>query len=88
MSNLEQKVKEFFSHLDVWECSDAGHWFKPNYISSCRCLTIPKLEAILTDMRTLVGLPKPGDPREKERQFEEMEDENISWKGYPSISDL
>lgn len=56
---LEDKVKEFFLFLDKWEESDSGREFRPNVISSCRCLDAPKIGKILMDMRTLVGLPEP-----------------------------
>jgi hypothetical protein len=66
---LEDKVRELFSYLDIVECSDEGRYFRPNYISSCRCLQVPKMEEILVDMRNLVGLP----PAQNVRHLNELE---------------
>ena len=63
-NTLTGKVKEFFSYMDRLECSDNGRWFRPNVISIVRCLQAPKIEAILEDMRRLVGLDQPVSVRE------------------------
>jgi hypothetical protein len=62
--HLKEKVKELFSYLDRIECSDEETWFRPNVISSVRCMQAPKIEAILIEMRTLVGLDPPVNIRE------------------------
>lgn len=51
--DLKGCVKEFFSILDIKEVSDNDVEFRPNYISSCRCLDGTRLNWLIERMKEL-----------------------------------
>lgn len=50
---LKELVREFFKHLDTIEESDSGRKFHSTSISSCRTMTLLRLEEILPKMKQL-----------------------------------
>lgn len=48
-------VKRFFELLDKVETSDEGREFRPNYISSCRCLDGAELGKLIEKMKRLTN---------------------------------
>lgn len=52
-SELKAVVKEFVDLMDKMEVSDNGNEFRPNFISSCRCLDGPRLEFLVRKMGEL-----------------------------------
>lgn len=74
VNNAQVLLSGILQILDRVETTDSGRAFRPTQISTCRAMEGVKLDELISKARTEVGLGKPIDLRELNKDVDEPDD--------------